>query len=148
MEVLRNPLKLARNQKGLTLIELLAVLIILGIILAIAVPSVVGVINRSKLQADIGSLNLIKDAGLRYALANNLTAASTTITVENLRNEGYLNEVPAVQSNKVNQFGSVKIEFNGNKYTVKVYVETANPTTEITESTFTNSTTSSSTTSS
>jgi len=138
MEVLnRKLLRLPRNQKGLTLIELLAVLIILGIILAIAVPSVMGVINRSKLQADIGSLNLIKDAGLRYALANDLTAKSTTVTVQQLVEDGFLNAVPQSQSKKVAQFGSVVITLSGNTYTVKVYVEdTGTPNTEITEATF------------
>ena len=37
------------NQKGLTLIELLAVIVILGIIAAIAIPSIGNIIQNSKI---------------------------------------------------------------------------------------------------
>ncbi|WP_048600480.1 type II secretion system protein [Rubeoparvulum massiliense] len=40
--------RLMRNEKGLTLIELLAVIVILGIIAAIAVPNIGGIINKTK----------------------------------------------------------------------------------------------------
>ena len=40
-----------KNQKGLTLIELLAVIVILGIIAAIAIPSIGGIIHNSKKDA-------------------------------------------------------------------------------------------------
>ncbi len=40
-----------KNQKGLTLIELLAVIVILGIIAAIAIPSIGNIIDNSKNDA-------------------------------------------------------------------------------------------------
>ena len=44
------------NKKGFTLVELLAVIVILAIILAIAVPSITGILNsakRSSFEADV-----------------------------------------------------------------------------------------------
>lgn len=43
--------KQMKNEKGLTLIELLAVIVILGIIAAIAVPSIANIIEKSRFDA-------------------------------------------------------------------------------------------------
>jgi len=112
--------KLIGNQKGLTLIELLAVIIVLGIIMAIAVPSVAGVIERSKVQADRGSWYVIKEAALRYALVTN-AANGATVTVVDLATQGYLNAKPTPQSNRITDFHTVKITLAGNTYSVDVY---------------------------
>ncbi|RAP74747.1 type IV pilin protein [Paenibacillus montanisoli] len=47
--------RLLKNQKGLTLIELLAVVIILGIVSAIAVPSIGKIIDNSKKDAHVAN---------------------------------------------------------------------------------------------
>lgn len=41
---------LKRNKKGFTLIEIIVVLVIMGILIAIAVPSVLGYVNKAKEQ--------------------------------------------------------------------------------------------------
>lgn len=51
-----------KNQEGVTLIELLAVVVILAIIAAVAVPVVVGQINNSKIKTDISNEGIIIDA--------------------------------------------------------------------------------------
>ena len=57
-----------QNQKGLTLIELLAVIVILAIIAAIAVPSVGNIINNQKDKAILASAsNILSGAKLAHA---------------------------------------------------------------------------------
>jgi type IV pilus assembly protein PilA len=83
--------KLLKNAKGLTLVELLAVIVILGIIAAIAVPSIGGIIENSREKADTQTVSLIESAAILYAMEEELTAASTTVdVVDDLIGRGYL----------------------------------------------------------
>ncbi|HEY8528345.1 MAG TPA: prepilin-type N-terminal cleavage/methylation domain-containing protein [Paenibacillaceae bacterium] len=58
---------LLANEKGLTLIELLAVIVILAIIAAIAVPSIGAIISKTKKEAHRSNAQMIVDAA-RYAI--------------------------------------------------------------------------------
>ncbi len=62
-------LKALRNKKGVTLVELLAVVVILGIIAAIAVPTIGGLIARQQEKADIATLQNIISSAKTYATA-------------------------------------------------------------------------------
>jgi type IV pilus assembly protein PilA len=59
-----------KNEKGLTLIELLAVIVILGIIAAIAVPSIGGLINKTKEDAVKADAVQLLNAAKLYATTN------------------------------------------------------------------------------
>lgn len=59
------------NNKGFTIIELLAVLIVLSIILVIAVPRVLNIIETSKKKSfEVSANKLIKEAAKEFAKDN------------------------------------------------------------------------------
>ena len=66
---MRRYLKHVRNQKGVTLVELLAVLVILAIIVAIAIPAVGNVINDTRDRAILADASVIL-AGAKLAYTN------------------------------------------------------------------------------
>jgi type IV pilus assembly protein PilA len=62
--------KRLKNQRGMTLVELLAVIVILGIISAIAVPSIGGIINKTKNDAKVAEAVQIINASKLYNSTN------------------------------------------------------------------------------
>jgi type IV pilus assembly protein PilA len=104
--ILSKKMKFSKNQKGLTLIELLAVIVILGVIAAIAVPAIGSTITNSKTKADAQTVLLIQAAAERYAMDINpnglastaLLSTATSISMLTLKNAGYLKEIPDKQS--------------------------------------------------
>lgn len=80
--------KLLKNQKGLTLIELLAVVVILMIVAAIAVPAIGNIIENSRLNAvKADAINVLNAANLYFTEAE---AATTTVTVAELKSAKFL----------------------------------------------------------
>ncbi|RYI31616.1 prepilin-type N-terminal cleavage/methylation domain-containing protein [Bacillus infantis] len=77
LKMLKNKLK---DQRGLTLIELLAVIVILGIIAAIAIPSIGNIIENSKRDAiKADAIQLINAAKVYYAENGNDTDGKASL---------------------------------------------------------------------
>ncbi|MGG3842159.1 prepilin-type N-terminal cleavage/methylation domain-containing protein [Anoxybacillus kestanbolensis] len=79
-----------RNEKGLTLIELLAVIVILGIIAAIAIPSIGGLIENSRKDAHIANAQQMVNAA---RLAYTADSTKTEYTLKYLEDKKYLEPV-------------------------------------------------------
>ena len=100
--MLQARLKLLKNQKGMTLIELMAVVVIIGIIVAIAIPLVAGAVNKSRGGADSATDKAVFEATQRYIIDNESTygtkTGDQTINVSVLVSAGYLDSAPKKQS--------------------------------------------------
>ena len=79
--------KKLNNEKGMTLIELLAVIVIIAIIAAIAIPAIGNIIENSRYSAaKSDALNVIAAAQIYYT--ENPDKASVAVSL--LQSEGYL----------------------------------------------------------
>lgn len=99
------------NKKGFTLVEILAVIVLLGVIIAIAVPAITAMRRNILEKEDADQINSLESAAIYYAqdhekneidvinYANGLavTTYPINVTVEQLLSEGYIE--PTVKSN-------------------------------------------------
>lgn len=81
--------KRLKNEKGLTLVELLAVIVILGIIAAIAVPSIGNIVTNSKVNALKADGQSVLAAANMYFIENNTVS---TVTQKQLIDGGFLED--------------------------------------------------------
>ena len=84
------------NRKGFTLVELLAVIVLMTVLITVAVPGVMRVGNSLKVQSFCSKINIIESAALEYAddyYVGKETTSETVldnVSVMDLVNMGYL----------------------------------------------------------
>ena len=88
-----------RKRKGFTLVELLAVIVILAIVLIIAVPGVLSSINKTKNNAYESQLKIIKEAAKNYIVGERSSVvwegtdpAVTIVSLTRMKEYGYLDK--------------------------------------------------------
>lgn len=116
--------QILRNKKGVTLVELLAVIVILGIIAAIAVPTIGGLISRQQANADRVSFASIEEQARLYAIDESVGQ----FTMDDIITYGFElgdNELSLDGSTPIVDFTVIVIKVSGSTVTFHHLTETA-----------------------
>jgi type IV pilus assembly protein PilA len=110
--------KRLKNQRGMTLVELLAVIVILGIISAIAVPNIGGLISKTKDDAKVAEGIQIINAAKLYSTTHPIPDSDTDgkVTIDQDKLSGYLDNLKDDDGFTV----VVEKSDNDNKYTYRL----------------------------
>ncbi len=112
-------------KKGFTLVELLAVIVILGILGLVVYPSVISVIKDARDSAYKSQVKVIEKASKEWGVEhpNNLpeidSATSVWISVSKLIKDGYISndDVANPKGDIKNMNGCVEVKYESNQYT-------------------------------
>ena len=111
--------KRIKNEKGLTLIELLAVIVILAIVAAIAIPAIGNIIENSRIKAvKSDAINIINSANMYYSDGNTTTFASTATGTDLTTIESYIGSDGSIVTYSVSE--DLKITGTAVKNNVKL----------------------------
>ena len=110
-------------KKGFTLVEVLAVFVILGIIIMITVFAVNGVIQSSKEKAYDKQIELLTNAARSYMVNHSTelptaSGSSKCVSVDDLQKEGLLEKgnIKNPKERNSNLNGGILVSYNGTKY--------------------------------
>lgn len=94
----------SQSQRGVTMVELLAVVIILGILSSIAVPGMMHLINETKDRAFVSIAYELKEAASLHLRAQQLaieTGETQLLTYQILVEDGYIDKIKDPYTNEV-----------------------------------------------
>jgi len=96
-----------RNSKGFTLVEIMIVVAIIGILIAIAVPSFLRAREISRRNACQENMSKIDGAKQQWALENNQPATATPVDANLYGPSAYVRKSPVCPSSGTYTIGSV-----------------------------------------
>ena len=108
------------NKKGFTLVELLAVITIMGIIMSVAVGAVFIHLQNSRVQAMETIASSSYDGAVMYMIDNNMmlnTNETTTITIKQLYEDGRIQRPADPYNTKEECGGKVVLQNKTTSYT-------------------------------
>ena len=98
---------LKKVQKGFTLIEIMIVVLIIGILLAIAVPNFVKARDSSRAKSCVANLKQIQAAKEQWAMDNKKNGTDTPGTTDIYGASAYVKAEPSCPSGGTYTFGTV-----------------------------------------
>lgn len=107
--------KRLNNEKGLTLVELLAVIVILGIIAAIAIPSIGNIIDNSRIKAVKADAQNALSAANMYFTEN---ADKNSVTIPDLIKADFLQDAGTLKNEAASNITKGESGQGGNVITV------------------------------
>ena len=108
------------NNSGFTLVEVLAVLVILIAIMSIAIPSISSSLERNKGKQDENKKKILESAAELYVTDHKNDFVSNEyncVTLETLKNNGYINDEDMLDSDDNTFMGRIDCNVTTNTYT-------------------------------
>jgi len=92
-------------KKGFTLVELLAVIVVLGVILAIAIPNVLNIIEKTRIDAIIKNEEMMINAAKKYLVSNTSilpvnVGDTIEVTLDNLKTNRLIDSIKNPRNNQ------------------------------------------------
>jgi len=104
------------NKKGFALVELLAVIVVLGIILAVAIPNAVNIIEKIRVDAYKQNEKMMISAAQKYLVNSNIVLNNSgdiaVIRLTDLQQQGLLDNIADLRNNQSNCNGYLIVKKN------------------------------------
>ena len=111
------------NRKGFTLVELLAVILVIALIATFALPQILTQFSNNSDKLSKQQIEMIEEAGLTYVELNKkIYTGEECIKLDELVEADLLNEgfVKDAIGNDYNEKKRLKVTYKNNQYTVKL----------------------------